>query len=114
FRPATLAAKVRAVLDQPPAGGGFPASPAEKAAAEDVETPPLRILLVDDHAILRAGIRKHLRQLPGVEIVGEAGDGREALALVAMHQPNIVFMDIAMSGLNGLEATTRLSKEFPD
>ena len=55
-----------------------------------------------------------LQQLPGVEVVAEAGDGREAIALVAEHHPDIVFMDIAMEGLNGLEATARLTQEFPD
>ena len=74
---------------------------------------PIRVLLADDHPIVRAGIRAELERLPGVEIVGEASDGREALALVKAHQPQVVFMDISMRGLNGLEATARISKEFP-
>jgi DNA-binding NarL/FixJ family response regulator len=74
----------------------------------------IRVLLTEDHTIVRAGIRALLENLEGVEVVGEAGDGREALRLVEIHQPDIVLMDIAMSGLNGLEATMRMSKEFPD
>ncbi len=74
----------------------------------------IRVLLTEDHTIVRAGIRALLENLEGVEVVGEAGDGREALRLVETHHPDIVLMDIAMSGLNGLEATMRMSKEFPD
>src|SRR5947209_4538767 len=76
-------------------------------------TTPLRIILADDHPIVRAGIRAELEKIPGVQLVGEASDGREALELVQKHQPNIVFMDISMRGLNGLEATARITKEFP-
>jgi DNA-binding NarL/FixJ family response regulator len=74
----------------------------------------LRILLADDHALIRAGIRALLERLHGVEVVGEAGDGRETLALVKEHQPDIVLMDIAMPGLNGLEALLRIRQEYPD
>jgi DNA-binding NarL/FixJ family response regulator len=72
-----------------------------------------RILLADDHALVRAGIRSLLEKLPGVKVVGEAGDGREALSMVKELAPNIVLMDIAMAGLNGLEAAARLTKEVP-
>src|SRR5580765_6070497 len=75
---------------------------------------PIRIILADDHTLVRAGIRALLEKLPGVQVVGEADDGREVLKLVARHQPDVVLIDIAMPGLNGLEATVRLSKEFPD
>ncbi len=54
-----------------------------------------------------------LEKIPGVEVVGEAADGREAVALVKSTSPNMVLMDIAMAGLNGLEATARIRKEFP-
>ncbi len=73
----------------------------------------VRILLADDHTLLRAGIRSLLEKMPGVEVVGEAADGREALGLVKSHLPNLVLMDIAMAGLNGLEATARMAREFP-
>jgi DNA-binding NarL/FixJ family response regulator len=73
----------------------------------------IRILLADDHNLMRAGIRSLLEKISGVEVVGEAADGREAIALVKSLIPNIVLMDIAMSGLNGLEATLRVAREFP-
>jgi DNA-binding NarL/FixJ family response regulator len=73
----------------------------------------IRIILADDHTLLRAGIRSLLEKMPGVEVVGEAADGREALNLVKTHLPNLVLMDIAMAGLNGLEATARIAREFP-
>lgn len=73
----------------------------------------IRILLADDHNLMRAGIRSLLEKIVGVEVVGEASDGREAFESVKAHAPNIVLMDIAMAGLNGLEATARIIKEFP-
>ena len=75
---------------------------------------PIRVILADDHTLVRAGIRALLEKLQGVAVVGEAGDGREVLSLVAKHRPDVVLMDIAMPGLNGLEAAERLAKEFPD
>ena len=75
---------------------------------------PIRLLLADDHTLVRAGIRALLEKLPGVEVVGEAGDGREVLNLVKARQPDVVLMDISMPGLNGLEAAARMAKEFPD
>ena len=75
---------------------------------------PIRVLLADDHTLVRAGIRALLEKLPGVEVVGEAGDGREVLNLVKTQRPDVVLMDIAMPGLNGLEAAARMAKEFPD
>jgi DNA-binding NarL/FixJ family response regulator len=73
----------------------------------------LRILLVDDHTIVRAGLRALVEKTPNVKVVAEAADGREALALIKSHQPDIVLMDIAMAGLNGLEAAARITKDFP-
>jgi DNA-binding NarL/FixJ family response regulator len=74
---------------------------------------PVRIVLADDHPVVRAGIRAELEKLPDVTVVGEASDGREALELIKAHRPSVVFMDISMRGLNGLEATGRITKEFP-
>lgn len=74
---------------------------------------PTRIILADDHTIVRAGIRAVLEKFPGVQVVGEANDGREVLELVKQHQPDVVLMDITMPGLNGLEAAERMVKEFP-
>jgi DNA-binding NarL/FixJ family response regulator len=75
---------------------------------------PLRIVLADDHALVRAGISALLKQIPGVEVVAEAADGREALAQVKAHVPDLVLMDISMAGLNGLEAAARIGKDHPD
>lgn len=73
----------------------------------------VRILLADDHHLVRTGMRALLKSFPNVEVVGETGDGREAIELVQTLAPNIVLMDIAMPGLNGLDATARIVKEFP-
>ena len=73
----------------------------------------IRVLLADDHALVRAGLRELLQKLPDVEVVAEAGDGREALALVKSAIPNLVLLDITMKGLTGLEAAERIVKDFP-
>jgi DNA-binding NarL/FixJ family response regulator len=74
---------------------------------------PIRILLADDHALVRAGFGALLKTLPGMEVVAEAADGREALALVKMHLPDLVLMDVSMAGLNGLEAAAQIIKDYP-
>src|ERR1700722_15524383 len=73
----------------------------------------IRVLLVDDHKLFRAGIRSLLQAVSGVEVVAEAGDGREALRLIEAHRPDVVMMDVMMPGLNGLDATARLVRKFP-
>ena len=73
----------------------------------------VRVLLADDHTLVRAGLRKLLESIPGMEVVGEAGDGLQLLEMVEKLQPQVVLMDIAMPGLNGLEATGRLIKAWP-
>jgi len=77
-------------------------------------TNPLRVLLADDHTLVRAGIRALLEKMPGVQVAGEVGEGREVAAFVELHRPHLVLMDIGMPGLNGLEATERLAREFPE
>jgi len=72
-----------------------------------------KILLADNHTLVRAGIRALLEQIPNVVVVGEAADGREAIKLVEQHRPNLVLMDITMPVMNGLEATVRIVKDFP-
>jgi DNA-binding NarL/FixJ family response regulator len=74
---------------------------------------PIQVILADDHTLVRAGIRALLEKLPGVKVIGEAGDGREVLNLVKAHRPDVVLMDIAMPGLNGLEAAERMARDFP-
>jgi DNA-binding NarL/FixJ family response regulator len=73
---------------------------------------PIRILLADDHALVRAGIRTLLEKIPNVEVVGEASTGREALEMVKTRLPNLVLMDIAMAELGGLEALPRITRDF--
>lgn len=75
---------------------------------------PVRILLADDHTIVRAGIRSLLESPGKYEVVAEASNGREVLDLATAHRPDIVLMDIAMPGLNGLEATAWLGRELPE
>ena len=72
-----------------------------------------RVLLADDHRLVRAGIRSLLEKIPGIEVVGEASTGREALGMVKAKLPNLVLMDIAMRELGGLEALPRITKDFP-
>jgi DNA-binding NarL/FixJ family response regulator len=74
---------------------------------------PIKVLLADDHTLVRAGFRVLLQDIPGVQVVAETGDGRSALALVQTHQPDVVLMDIAMPELNGLVATERLVQAYP-
>jgi DNA-binding NarL/FixJ family response regulator len=74
---------------------------------------PIRVLLVDDHSLVRAGIRSLLEKIPDVEVVGEAANGRAALELVASTSPDLVLMDIAMADLGGLEALPRILKIYP-
>ena len=74
----------------------------------------IRVLLADDHALVRSGFRSLVEQLEGVEVVAEAADGREAVQLTGLRRPDVVLMDIAMPELNGLEATERIKKRFPN
>src|SRR5271165_651669 len=73
----------------------------------------IRVLLADDHTLVRAGIRALLEKLPGVEVAGEASDGRELIELIRGQQPDVVLMDISMPGLNGLQALARITRDFP-
>jgi len=72
-----------------------------------------RILLADDHALMRAGIRSLLEECAGLEVVGEAADGYEALQLMRELRPDVALVDISMPGLNGLETAARAQKESP-
>ncbi len=74
----------------------------------------LRILLVDDHALVRAGMRSLLHDIADIEVVAEASDGAEALAAAERERPDVVLMDIAMKGMNGLEAAARLRERQPE
>jgi DNA-binding NarL/FixJ family response regulator len=73
----------------------------------------IRVLLADDHALVRAGLRSLLAAMKEVEVVGEASSGEEALELAARERPDVVLMDIAMKGINGLETAARLRDRAP-
>src|SRR5436190_20653276 len=68
----------------------------------------ITVVLVDDHTVVREGLRALLANEPDIEVVGEAPDGRRALALVKQSQPNVVVMDVAMPLLNGMDATRQI------
>ena len=76
-------------------------------------TPPVRVLVVDDHDVVRLGLRTLLGASPDVTIVGESSDGHEALALDARLQPDVVVMDLSMSGMDGAAATRELVRRRP-
>ena len=74
---------------------------------------PIRVVLADDHAVLRAGLRALLNSQPDIEVVGEASNGAEAIRQVELLQPNVVVMDLAMPGTGGLEAIRQLTRHHP-
>lgn len=73
----------------------------------------VRVLLADDHALFRAGLRALLQSFDGVQVVAEAGNGPDAIQLVERDRPNLVLMDIALPGLSGLEAAARITTSWP-
>jgi DNA-binding NarL/FixJ family response regulator len=73
----------------------------------------IRVVIADDHTLVRAGFRSILAEWDDVEVVAEAGDGLEALAQVALHRPDILLADIDMPGLNGLVVAARVAQEYP-
>lgn len=75
--------------------------------------PTIRLLLVDDHEIVRSGLKMLFQAEPDMEILGEAGSGQEALRLVRELQPDVVLMDVAMPGMTGIEATRQLKEAHP-
>src|ERR1700749_2566098 len=73
----------------------------------------MRVLLADDHTLVRAGICGLIPAMPEVEIGGEAGDGQQALALILETRPDVAFVDVSMPGLNGLDLAARVGRESP-
>ena len=74
----------------------------------------IKIILADDHKLLRDGLRNIIEQRSNMRIIGEASDGREAIKICSKLAPNVLVMDIAMPGLNGIEAATQIHKSNPD
>lgn len=75
--------------------------------------PPTRLLIVDDHPLVREGLKARLSSLPGIEVVGEAGDAQQASAQVAALRPDLVLMDVGMKDVNGIDLTRQLLSEQP-
>ncbi|PYT14925.1 MAG: DNA-binding response regulator [Acidobacteria bacterium] len=74
---------------------------------------PIRILLADDHTVVRKGLRLLLESQQGFEVIADASDGRETVAMAEQHQPDVVVMDVAMPILNGIEAARQISAKLP-
>ncbi len=74
----------------------------------------LKIVIADDHDVVRRGLKSLLQDVPGWEVCAEASNGRQALDKVRLHKPNVAVMDVTMPELNGLEATRQIRKQYPD
>ena len=74
----------------------------------------IRVMIVDDHKLVRIGTRRLLEDVAGIEVVGDVGSGEEAVDLVRRLQPDVVLMDVQMPGIGGLEATRRCLRTYPE
>lgn len=83
------------------------------APTADINTTPIRVLLVDDHNLFRSGIRSLLQRYPDIKIAGEAGDGTEGVKRAGQLRPDVVLLDLHMPGLSGLEAARLILEEAP-
>ena len=75
---------------------------------------PIRVLLVDDHAVVRKGLRALFEREPGIEVVGEAADGEQAVLRVERLRPDVILMDLEMPGIGGVEAARQISERRPE
>ena len=74
----------------------------------------MKVLLVDDHKIIRDGLRAILERHPDIQVIGEAAEGHAAIAIARATRPDVIVMDVSMRGLNGIDATARLTSEIPE
>jgi DNA-binding NarL/FixJ family response regulator len=81
---------------------------------EGAQVNEITVLIVDDHEVVREGLRLSLSRAPHVRVIGEAGDGEQAIQLVERRKPDVVVMDVRMPGMDGLEATKAILKQVPD
>ena len=79
-----------------------------------IDAQPIRVVLADDHAVVRKGIREFLEEEGDITVVAEAADGEQAVTLVAVHEPDVAVLDIQMPGTSGIEATRRIKAEHPN
>jgi len=82
--------------------------------AEPARSGPIRVLIADDHPVVRSGLRSFLSTVGGIEVVGEASDGAQAAELAATLEPDVVLMDMSMPNVDGIEATRRITESSPD
>lgn len=84
------------------------------SAEVKTQKPLIRILIADDHLVVRVGLRSMIDSQPDMQVVAEAASGAEAVELVRVHQPDIILMDLRMPAMSGVEATAAIREEFPD
>jgi two-component system CheB/CheR fusion protein len=117
-RPELLTAEAPGPAAQPagatPDGAAVSTGRARGRAAQAAIPGKIRTLLVDDHRVVRQALARLLAEEPDIEVVGEADDGKAATELVRVIRPDVVVMDVSMPGMNGIDATAAITKEFPD
>lgn len=96
-------------FEQPDLAGSAGPAPSSPHTLRNIKPSTIRVLLVDDHAMLRQSLRRVVDGYPPLEVVGEASNGLEAIEAVRLLRPDVVLMDITMPTMNGIEATSRAS-----
>ncbi len=100
-------------MNRNPATSSQVATRGENRAWNQAQNAPIRVLIADDHAVLRQALRYLLESQQGVKVVGDASNGREAVEMAEKLQPDVVLMDTVMPGLNGIEATRQIRRRLP-